>query len=127
MGKQKEQVISDLKERFRQTSIEEEGNDPAKDKQVEPDEEEEGNPWESTGEPVGRPPEGTKYNTQYHVRGADPLGNKTLSRDYRNRDRSIVHTTRESVDSIKKSMDKNKKTSLLSENNLIDEQSLRSK
>jgi hypothetical protein len=127
MDKQKEKVINDLKERFRQTSIEEEGNDPAKDNQVEPDEEEDGNPWESTGEPVGRPPEGTKYNTQYHVRGADPLGNKTLSRDYRNRDRSIVHTTRESVDSIKKSMDKNKKTSLLSENNLIDEQSLSSK
>jgi len=122
---QREKVIEDTKQAFRKTQIEDEGKDPAN--KPEGPEPEEDDPYESSGEPVGRPPEGTKYDTQDHVRGADPLGNKTLSRDYRNRDRSIVHTTRESVDSIKKSMDKNKKTSLLSENNLIDEQSLSSK
>ena len=120
---QRAKVIEDQKQAFRHEQISAEGQDPAsKPEGPKPDQEE--NPWESTGEPVGRPPEGTKYNTQDHVRGADPLGNKTMSRDYRNRDRTIKHTTRESVNSIVKNMNKNGKTTLLSENNLLDDESL---
>ena len=129
---QRDKVISDVKTRFRHTQIEEEGKDPANQPEgPQPDEEEEGNPWESNGNDVGRPPEGTKYDTQDHVRGSDPLGKKTRSRDVRNRDRTIKHTFRsgspvatESIKSIKRSMDKTKKTTLLSENNLIDDESL---
>ena len=79
---------------------------------------------ESSTNPVGRPPEGTKYGTQDHVRGADPVGSKTKNRDFFNRDRSIKHTYKESMESLLKSMDKKKKTTLLSENNLLNDDSL---
>ena len=118
---QREKVIFDTKEAFRKTKIEDEGEDPAKDPKVQPDEDE---PFESSTNPVGRPPEGTKYGTQDHVRGADPTGNNTRIRDVKNRDRSIKHTYRESIDTLLKSIDKKQKPSLLSENNLIDEDSL---
>jgi len=119
---ERDKVVEDQKQAFRYEQISTEGQDPAnKPEGPQPDEDD---PYESSGEPVGRPPEGTKYGTQDHVRGADPLGNKTLSRDYRNRDRSIKHTTRESFDSLLKNMKNNKKSSLLSENNLIDDESL---
>jgi len=117
-------IIQNVKERYRHMQIEEEGKDPAnKPEGPEPDGEDE-NPWESNGGAIGRPPEGTKYGSQDHVRGADPLGNKTRSRDYRNRDRSIKHTTRESLNTLVKGMSKNGKTTLLSENNLLDDESL---
>ena len=122
--KQREKVIEDVKERFRHMQIEEEGKDPAAQPEGPQPDEEEKNPWESTGGTIGRPPEGTKYGSQDHVRGADPLGDKTRSRDYRNRDRSIRHVARESVDALIKNMNNHSKSSLLSENNLIDDESL---
>ena len=122
---EREKVIEDTKQSFRKTQIEDEGEDPANPPEgPESAESEESDPYESNGNDIGRPPEGTKYGTQDHVRGADPLGGKTRSRDYRNRDRSIKHTTRESIDAIVKSMKKIGKTTLLSENNLIDDESL---
>jgi len=121
---QRSKVIGDTKEAFRKTKIEDEGEDPANNPQVEPDDED---TFESSAEPVGRPPEGTKYGNQDHVRGADPLGDTTRKRDYNNRDRSIKHTYRESVSSLTKTMDKAKKSSLLSENNLLDDESLETK
>ena len=120
--KERENVIEDVKQSFRKTKIEDEGEDPATDPKVQPDEEDD--TFESSTNPVGRPPEGTKYGTQDHVRGADPLGNKTLSRDYRNRDRTIKHTTRESFNGLKKNLDKKLKPSLLNEKNLLNEESL---
>ena len=114
--KERENVIEDVKQSFRKTKIEDEGEDPATDPKVQPDEEDD--TFESSTNPVGRPPEGTKYGTQDHVRGADPLGNKTLSRDYRNRDRTIKHTTRESFNGLKKNLDKKLKPSLLNEESL---------
>ena len=120
---QREKILKDMEDTFRKMKMSEEGEDPAKDPKVQPDDEEE-NPWESSGGDIGRPPEGTKYGTQDHVRGSDPLGDETMSRDYRNRDRSIKHTTRESVNNIVKSMSKKHKPSLLSENNLLNDESL---
>ena len=126
IAKQKTSVIEDTKQNFRKTQIEDEGEDPA-NPPAGPDsvEDEEGGPYESNGNDLGRPPEGIKYGTQDHVRGADPLGGKTYSRDYRNRDRAIKHVARESVDVIIKSMQKDKKNTLLSENNLLNDESLR--
>ena len=119
--KERASVIEDVKQAFRKEQIETEGNDPAADPKVQPDDEAN----EESSDPVGRPPEGTKYGTQDHVRGADPTGNDTRVRDIKNRDRSIKHTYRESINSLMKNFNKNKKSSLLSENNLIDDDSLR--
>tara|TARA_R110000787_G_scaffold51374_6_gene121768 strand:+ start:427 stop:2199 length:1773 start_codon:yes stop_codon:yes gene_type:complete len=122
---QQAKVIEDTKQSFRKTMIQDEGEDPAAPaKGPQPDEGEEGSANESTRTKLGRPPEGTKYGTQDHVRGADPVGDDTRSRDYKNRDRSIRHNYKESIELITRNMDKNKKSSLLSENNLIDEESL---
>ena len=115
-------VVKDMEGVYRKMKMSEEGEDPAADPKVQPDAE--ASPWESTGGDIGRPPEGIKYGTQAHVRGADPLGDKTRSRDYRNRDRAIRHNYKESFQSITANMDKINKSTLLSENNLLDDESL---
>ena len=125
INSERAKVIEDVKQAFRKEQIETEGNDPAADPKVQPDED--NDTMESSANPVGRPPEHTKYGTQDHVRGADPLGDDTRVRDIKNRDRSIRHNYRESLNSLKKSMIKNGKTSLLSENNLLDDESLQTK
>ena len=120
---QQVKVIQDSKQTFRKTQIEDEGQDPA-NQPTGPEEDQQEGAYEPTGGKLGRPPEGTKYGTQDHVRGADPLGDDTRKRDYNNRDRTIRHNYKESLDLVTKSMDKNKKSSLLNENNLIDDESL---
>ena len=117
-------VIKDQESVYRKMKMSEDGEDPAKQSKVQPDEEGDGNPWESNGGDIGRPPEGTKYGTQDHVRGADPTGDDTRKRDYNNRDRKVENTYKGSLKSLTKNMEKNKKSSLLSENNLIDDESL---
>jgi len=119
---QQGKVVKDMEGVYRKMKMSEDGEDPAADSKVQPDEE--SSTWESSGGDIGRPPEGTKYNTQDHVRGADPLGDKTRKRDYLNRDRTIKHSYAESLKSITKSMDKHAKATLLSENNLLDDESL---
>ena len=121
---QRANVIKDMEHAYRTMKMSEDGEDPAKDPQVQPDEDQEEGAYESTGGDLGRPPEGIKYGKQDHVRGADPLGDETRKRDYRNRDRSIKHVTRESANSIIKNMNSTLKSTLLSENNLLDDESL---
>tara|TARA_B110000211_G_scaffold200460_1_gene231444 strand:- start:1383 stop:3179 length:1797 start_codon:yes stop_codon:yes gene_type:complete len=132
---ERDNVIGDIKQAFRKSQIEMEGNDPARTEEVlgtphslavldGEQEQEPADPKINASADIGRPPEGTKYNTQDHVRGADPLGGKTMSRDYRNRDRTIKHTHKESFASITANMNKINKSSLLSENNLLDDESL---
>ena len=120
-------VIEDVKQTFRKEQIESEGQDPANPPEGPQDDEQEDDfSFESEGD-IGRPPEGIKYGNQDHIRGRDPLGSETRSRDYRNRDRKIKHTfnsgplARESFDGLIKSM---KKSSLLNENNLLKDESL---
>lgn len=117
-------VIEDAKSKFRKSSIEDEGTDPANPPEGPQEDDEES--FEESG-PIGRPPEGVKYGTQDHIRGRDPMGSETRSRDARNKDRSIKHKfngsplARESFDGLIKSMSK---SSLLNENNLLDDDSL---
>lgn len=122
--KERANVIEDAKSKFRKSSIEDEGTDPANPPEGPQEDDEES--FEESG-PIGRPPEGVKYGTQDHIRGRDPMGSETRSRDARNKDRSIKHKfngsplARESFDGLIKSMSK---SSLLNENNLLDDDSL---
>ena len=125
--KERANVIEDTKQNFRKESIESEGTDPANPPEG-PEEDEDNDDFSfEESNPIGRPPEGIKYGTQDHIRGRDPLGSETRSRDYRNRDRTIKHTykssplARESVNSLVKSMNK---SGLLNENNLLKDESL---
>ena len=69
-------IVLDLKERFRYTSIEQQGQDPANPQQqtdVEGELEEIKNQFSNKG---GRPREGNTYAKDKHAYGRDPLGNK---------------------------------------------------
>ena len=122
--KQRANVIEDTKSVFRKTSIEDEGTDPANPPEGPQEDDDDGFSLESQGD-IGRPPEGVKYGNQDHVRGSDPLGDKTRKRDIKNRDRDIRHTYREaSNDDYKAVISSMEKSSLLNENNLLKDESL---
>ena len=84
---ERENVIADLKLKFRQSQIEQEGNDPSKTLrsfgtphdlasmgQQQPDEE--------SDAPVGRPDIGLKYKSTEHPGGQDPIGDKDLAKTF---------------------------------------------
>ena len=84
---ERENVIADLKLKFRQSQIEQEGNDPSKTLrsfgtphdlasmgQQQPDEE--------SDVPVGRPDIGLKYKSTEHPGGQDPIGDKDLAKTF---------------------------------------------
>ena len=92
-------VIEDIKQNFRKEQIETEGNDPAVTKESfgtphdlasmhqKGDSEMPEGGWPGGG----RPKEGTKYSTDGHPRGRDPIGKKALDKTF-DIDNSIKHT-----------------------------------
>jgi len=78
-------VLEDTKQQFRLTSIETQGNDPAKPTgqegttNVEEEIDRINNELEETGN-VGRPKDSVRYGKDDHPEGRDPLGIKTLKR-----------------------------------------------
>jgi len=92
-------VIEDIKQNFRKEQIETEGNDPAVTKESfgtphdlasmhqKGDSEMPEGGWPGGG----RPKEGTKYSTDGHPRGRDPIGKKALDKTF-DIDTSIKHT-----------------------------------
>jgi len=140
-------LINDLKDRFRYTSIEQQGQDPANPPQQTNVEEEISNlkeklAAERSGQAMidelefekdkgGRPKEGNTYGKDKHPYGRDPLGNKENEAP-RKRDTRMESTARQAklyingISSKKKTILKEKKenpekTSFLDENNLLDD------
>mgnify|MGYP003637713382 FL=1 len=85
--KERENVISDIKLKFRQSQIEQEGNDPSKTLRSF------GTPHdlatagqqnfdEPSDNPVGRPDIGMKYKSTEHPGGQDPIGDKDLHKTF---------------------------------------------
>ena len=123
---QKEQLINDLKDRFRYRSIEDEGNDPAMEQEptdVEDELEELKTELKNKG---GRPREGNTYGKDKHPYGRDPLGKKENRKALSKTESKVNKTTqkiaREYVNGV------SAKRKLMSENgdflddvNLIDE------
>ena len=123
---QKEQLINDLKDRFRYRSIEDEGNDPAMEQDptdVEDELEELKTELKNKG---GRPREGNTYGKDKHPYGRDPLGKKENRKALSKMESKVNKTTqkiaREYVNGV------SAKRRLMSENgdflddaNLIDE------
>lgn len=90
---QKEQLINDLKDRFRYRSIEDEGNDPAMESEpsdVEDELEELKTELKNKG---GRPREGNTYGKDKHPYGRDPLGKKENRKALSKNESSINKTT----------------------------------
>ena len=92
-------VIDDIKQNFRKEQIETEGNDPAVTKEsfgtphdlASMHQKREGEMPEGGWPGSGRPKEATKYSTDKHPRGRDPIGKKALEKTF-DVDTSIKHT-----------------------------------
>ena len=92
-------VIDDIKQNFRKEQIETEGNDPAVTKEsfgtphdlASMHQRKEGEMPEGGWPGSGRPKEATKYSTDKHPRGRDPIGKKALDKTF-DVDTSIKHT-----------------------------------
>tara|TARA_B100001564_G_scaffold260628_1_gene222385 strand:+ start:379 stop:2223 length:1845 start_codon:yes stop_codon:yes gene_type:complete len=96
---ERENVIADLKLKFRQSQIEQEGNDPSKTLRSF------GTPHdlatagqqsydEESDEPVGRPDIGMKYKTTEHPGGQDPIGDKDLAKTFNISKEPLKHNFR---------------------------------
>jgi hypothetical protein len=124
-------VILDLKDRFRHTSIEQQGQDPANPPQQQNVEEEiqKLKTEIELNRGVGRPKEGNTYGKDKHPYGRDPLGDaenhKERKRDDRQLNTNAKKLAREYINGIssKKTVlnEKTKKSDMLDEKNLLDE------
>jgi len=133
---EREKVIEDIVQVYRQDMIQQEGKDPAKgeDEIAEKVKNKNRATLSASGDTrktrggkddsdVGRPEEDVDYGTQRAPRGRDPLGNETRTRDVKNRDRSIKFAAKEVVNMLRndKKVALNEK-SMLDENNLLSEE-----
>ena len=121
-------VILDLKDRFRHTSIEQQGQDPANPPQQQNVEEEiqKLKTEIELNRGVGRPREGNTYGKDKHPYGRDPLGDAENHKERKREDR-ILNTNakklaREYINGISsKKKVLNEKSDMLDEKNLLDE------
>jgi hypothetical protein len=121
-------VILDLKDRFRHTSIEQQGQDPANPPQQQNVEEEIGKLKTEIelNRGVGRPKEGNTYGKDKHPYGRDPLGDaenhKERKRDDRHLNANAKKLAREYINGISsKKKVLNEKSDMLDEKNLLDD------
>ncbi len=122
--RQRGKIIEDLKDRFRHTSIEDEGNDPAK--QDDPTDVEESlsnmkTELRSNKDKGGRPEESGKYKKDKSPYGRDPLGDKERRSALKNRfSESQIKQMINGISSKKKQI--NEDLSMLDETNLLDDE-----
>jgi hypothetical protein len=129
MDTERAKMILDLKDRFRHTSIEQQGQDPANPPQQQNVEEEiEKMKQEIVDNKGGRPREGNTYGKDKHPLGRDPLGNKENESERKREMRTNESNKRiaqeyiNAFSSKKKILsEKTQKTDLLDENNLLDD------
>jgi hypothetical protein len=124
-------VILDLKDRFRHTSIEQQGQDPANPPQQQNVEEEISKLKTEIelNRGVGRPKEGNTYGKDKHPYGRDPLGDKENHKERKRDDRTLNTNAKKlareyinGISSKKKVLnEKSQKSGMLDEKNLLDE------
>jgi hypothetical protein len=121
-------VILDLKDRFRHTSIEQQGQDPANPPEQQNVEEEihKLKTEIELNRGVGRPREGNTYGKDKHPYGRDPLGDKENHKERKRDDRALNTNAKKlareyiNVISSKKTV-LNEKSGMLDEKNLLDD------
>jgi hypothetical protein len=121
-------IILDLKDRFRHTSIEQQGQDPANPPQQQNVEEEISKLKTEIelNRGVGRPKEGNTYGKDKHPYGRDPLGDaenhKERKRDDRHLNTNAKKLAREYINGISsKKKILSEKSDMLDEKNLLDD------
>ena len=125
MDDERGRIINDLKDRFRYNSIENEGNDPAAQKEPENVEESLETLKQEIKDKGGRPREGNTYGKDKHPYGRDPLGNKENETLNKRDTRTVTNAkklAREFINGISsKKVVLNEKSDLLDEKNLLDD------
>ena len=128
---EREKVVEDIIQVYRQDMIQQEGKDPAKEEEISEKIKKKnratlsasGDTKKTRGgksdSDVGRPEEDVDYGTQRAPRGRDPLGSETKTRDVKNRDRSIKFAAKEVLNMLK-----NDKKVALNEQSMLDENNL---
>ena len=120
--KQRETMIEDLKDRYRFRSIEDEGNDPAKEDEEAMDVEESlENLKNELKDKGGRPREGNTYKKDKHPYGRDPLGDKERKDALKKETRLSSDKIKSIVNGVSSKRKFLKETDMLDENNIIDE------
>jgi|TARA_R110000851_G_scaffold139630_1_gene276771 hypothetical protein len=97
--KERENVIGDIKLKFRQSQIEQEGNDPAKTLRSFGTPHDLATAGQQPGEegsdaPVGRPDIGLKYKSTEHPGGQDPIGDKDMHKTFTKGKQPLKHNFR---------------------------------
>jgi hypothetical protein len=125
MDDERGKIINDLKDRFRYTSIENDGNDPAAQNEPENVEESLESLKQEIKDKGGRPREGNTYGKDKHPYGRDPLGNKENETQNKRDTRTVTNAkklAREYINGISsKKVVLNEKSDLLDEKNLLDD------
>ena len=120
--KQRETMIEDLKDRYRFRSIEDEGNDPAKEDEEAMDVEESlENLKNELKDKGGRPREGNTYKKDKHPYGRDPLGDKERKSALKKETRLSSDKIKSIVNGVSSKRKFLKETDMLDENNIIEE------
>ena len=126
MDTERAKMILDLKDRFRHTSIEQQGQDPANPpQQTNVEEEIEKMKQEIVDNKGGRPREGNTYGKDKHPLGRDPLGNKENEKERKRETRAFesnIRVAKEYINGISaKKKILNEKSGLLDEKNILDD------
>ena len=120
--KQRETMIEDLKDRYRFRSIEDEGNDPAKEDEEAMDVEESlENLKNELKDKGGRPREGNTYKKDKHPYGRDPLGDKERKSALKKETRLSSDKIKSIVNGVSSKRKFLQETDMLDENNIIEE------
>ena len=120
--KQRETMIEDLKDRYRFRSIEDEGNDPAKEDEEAMDVEESlENLKNELKDKGGRPREGNTYKKDKHPYGRDPLGDEERKDALKKETKLSPDKIKSIVNGVSSKRKFLQETDMLDENNIIEE------
>ena len=120
--KQRETMIEDLKDRYRFRSIEDEGNDPAKEDEEAMDVEESlENLKNELKDKGGRPREGNTYKKDKHPYGRDPLGDEERKDALKKETKLSPEKIKSIVNGVSSKRKFLQETDMLDENNIIEE------
>ena len=120
--KQRETMIEDLKDRYRFRSIEDEGNDPAKEDEEAMDVEESlENLKNELKDKGGRPREGNTYKKDKHPYGRDPLGDEERKDALKKETKLSPEKIKSIVNGVSSKRKFLKETDMLDESNIIEE------
>lgn len=124
IDEEKVQILNDLKDKYRYNAIEQEGNDPAEEKEPVDVEQELEHLKAETKDKGGRPREGNTYGKDKHPYGRDPLGDEENKRaldipDRRNTTKRVAKEYINGISSTKKIISERK--DFLDDSNLLSE------